>query len=172
MNAQQQRLESSVQQCEEHQRLHELSAEHFSRINRSLSIVVATLAFCASLLMFLTGFELEPVRWTQVLAACLSLAAAGIAAAPIILRETDRVQRHCAAGAHYADMRHELIRLAMFPRVGDDASVADACDRLTSFNVRSPNVPLSVIRSAKRERKAHSSSAGAHPLDERGNHAA
>lgn len=172
MNAQQERLESAVQECEQHQRLHELSAKHFSRITRSLSIVVAALALCASLLMFLTGFQLEPVRWMQLLAACLSLAAAGVTAAPIVLQETDRVQRHCAAGAHYAEMRHELSRLAASANIGNEAYVAEACDRLTSFKVRSPNVPHSVISSAKRERVAHSSKSGGHPTDDRGDRAA
>ena len=172
MNVQQQRLESAVQQCEEHQRLHELSAKHFSSINRSLSVAVATLASCASLLMFLTGFQPEPVRWMQLLAACLSLAAAGITAAPIVLQETDRVQRHCAAGARYAEMRHELSRLASFPLIGIDADVVEVCDRVTSFKAQSPQVPVSVIRSAKRERMAHSSKSGGHPTDKRGDRVA
>jgi hypothetical protein len=172
MNVQRQRLESALQQCEEHQRLHELSARHFTRINRSLSVVVATLAVCASLLMFLTGFQLEPVRWMQLLAACLSLAAAGITAAPMLLGETDRVERHCAASARYAEMRRELSRLVAIPHVGTDGHVADACDRLTSFNVRSPNIPLSVIKRAKRERMAHSSKASGHPMDKRGDRVA
>lgn len=158
MDAQHQRVESCLRQSDKAQTLHELSARHFGQINRSLSIIVATLAVCASLLMFLTSFQLEPVRWIQLLAACVSLIAAGISAGPILLHGDDRVQRHCIAGARYAEMSHELQHLAQKPQPVTDSHAADVCDRLTLLTVRSPEVPLSVIRRAKREPNAHRTS--------------